>query len=185
MSEGVIPERITGETVKAYKAFVDYCEMGGGRSVPRLWAQYRHLDVTEPAPTKRLRTLKGWSASNGWQARAAEYERRSAEARAVALIAKQIEWKDRAVRDAERLVKWWDHTFGQVEETPKGVSAYQVREMGKLRKEADDLGRRSLDLPNNVTESTIKGTGQGGAVKVEHTGGVQVYIPDNGRNDRD
>ena len=40
MSENVLPERIAGETAKAYQALLDYCLMGAVRSIRQLHAQY-------------------------------------------------------------------------------------------------------------------------------------------------
>lgn len=55
------------EKPEAARAFEDYYAMGEGRSLSALAARYR--SVTEPCPTKRLPTLKEWSARFGWQQR--------------------------------------------------------------------------------------------------------------------
>ncbi len=158
MDEGIIPSRIEGETAKAYRAFVDYCEMGAGRTIRGL----HQLCIEDASRRHRLRTLLGWSSQWHWQDRVAEYERRAAEQREQERQRQRIEWEARTVQDAERIVNWFDERWKQFEQSPKGVTPYQAREMGKLRREADDLGRRSLHLPNSVTESTVKGAGEGG-----------------------
>ena len=166
MSEGVIPERITGETAKAHKGFVDYCEMGAGRSLLKLHRRYTERAL-EPV-TLHLRTLKRWSTEHNWQARVAEYERRAAEQREQERQRQRIEIEQGVIVDGLRMLEWWDTRWQQFEQVPKGITTYDAREMGKLRREVDDLVRRSLGLPNTVTESTVKGTGKGGAVQVEH-----------------
>ena len=55
------------EKPEAARAFEDYYALGEGRSLSALAARYR--SVAEPCPTKRLPTLKEWSARFGWQQR--------------------------------------------------------------------------------------------------------------------
>lgn len=54
---------------KAEEAFLDFVEMGPGRSLEALAAKYR--SCTEPVPTKQVSRLKIWSSRYGWQARLA------------------------------------------------------------------------------------------------------------------
>ena len=185
MSEGVIPARVEGETPKAYSAFVDYCQMGQGRSLSKLHRNYTERIPGDDPPTRHIYTLKRWSTDNYWQERAAEYERRAAEQREQERQRQRIEWEARTVQRAERFEVWLDGRWLMVEQSPKSVTAYQAHDLVKLAKAVDDLGRRSLGLPNAVSESTVKGTGKGGAVKVERSGSVNVYIPENGRDDRE
>jgi len=67
-----------GETAKAYAAFLDYVQMGPGRSLKKLCERYRgqtagEVGVKNP-PTQRLATLETWSTRFQWQARLAAYE---------------------------------------------------------------------------------------------------------------
>lgn len=57
------------ESAKAAQAFRDYVALGADRSLEALATKYR--TSTEPAPTRHLRTLKGWSSEFGWQQRIA------------------------------------------------------------------------------------------------------------------
>lgn len=72
-----IPARIEGETDKAYQAFCDYCAMGAGRSLSKLFAIYQRQndeDTTKPAPSRRWKSITDWSANNDWQIRVRTYD---------------------------------------------------------------------------------------------------------------
>lgn len=66
IQQSATPERANP---KAEQAFLDYVAMGPGRSLEALRDRYQ--SETEPSPTKRLATLKDWSARYHWQARIA------------------------------------------------------------------------------------------------------------------
>lgn len=61
----------------AEAAFNDYVGLGDGRSLRKLHARYQ--DDPNPTPTKRLKTLKEWSARYGWQDRIRQAETEAAE----------------------------------------------------------------------------------------------------------
>jgi hypothetical protein len=171
MGEGVIPSRIEGETPKAYRAFVDYCEMGGGRSLRKLLSLYSAQKVagTYPRiPSTRLPTLKRWSSQNNWQNRVAEYERRAAEAREQYRQQKRLEIEQAVLDDAAEMRRWWAERWGMYQETANAVSTYEVRQLTHMRSDIDDLERRSAGLPHRATESTFKGTGDDGAILVQY-----------------
>jgi hypothetical protein len=66
-------ERQPLDTPKSYAALCDYCAMGPSRSLDTLCERYR--TGTDPAPpTRRLTSLKDWSRSGDWQARARQYD---------------------------------------------------------------------------------------------------------------
>lgn len=67
------------DNANAAAAFDDFVALGDGRSLAKLADQYQ--SDTEPTPTKRLRTLKEWSAKYGWVARIAEAEEHAAESK--------------------------------------------------------------------------------------------------------
>jgi hypothetical protein len=58
------------ETARAKAAWADYLALGPDRSLEKLAERYR--SVAEVVPTRRLNTLKAWSAAFGWQARLEE-----------------------------------------------------------------------------------------------------------------
>lgn len=64
--------QLPNETVKAYTAFLDYVNMGGGRSLRKLQAEYRRQTVARP-PSTRLETLTEWSKTHKWQDRLKAY----------------------------------------------------------------------------------------------------------------
>jgi len=65
-------ERQEGERNKAVQACNDYLRLGPGRSLAKLLRRYQI--GPEAPPTKRLNTLKDWSTSFDWQARAVAYD---------------------------------------------------------------------------------------------------------------
>ena len=75
-------DRRGNERRYAYAAFMGYCMMGPGRSIQALWEHYRRQSASFEAgkvaaqkpPTRRLRTLFGWSSHNDWPERAAAWE---------------------------------------------------------------------------------------------------------------
>lgn len=70
--------RQSGESDNAVVACNDYLRMGIGRSLRKLYENYRQQFASETptttTPTKRLETLFEWSAQFNWQSRAAEYD---------------------------------------------------------------------------------------------------------------
>ena len=56
------------ETPKARKAFSDYYALGPGRSLKKLFEQYRAAPKGS-VPTQRLATINKWSSKWGWQQR--------------------------------------------------------------------------------------------------------------------
>ncbi len=65
----------------AEQAFLDFVEMGHGRSLEKLATEYHAR--TQPVPTKQLSRLKIWSTRYGWQARLGEAISARAEAKLV------------------------------------------------------------------------------------------------------
>lgn len=77
--------RLSGETARAYAAFLDYVKLGDGRSLRRLLEQYQAWHGEKrgqsegkaravSVPTARLATLEGWSTRYRWQERLAAYQ---------------------------------------------------------------------------------------------------------------
>lgn len=78
MSEVVllVGERAERESLRAVQACNDYIRMGAGRSLEKLLNRYLN-DIEsglESPPSKRLSTLREWSAEFGWVARASSYD---------------------------------------------------------------------------------------------------------------
>lgn len=72
MVELLAGERKERENHRAIQACNDYLMMGPGRSLQKLLNRYQI--APETPPTKRIKTLKDWSAQYEWQARAALYD---------------------------------------------------------------------------------------------------------------
>lgn len=64
--------QLPNETVKAYTAFLDYVNMGAGRSIRKLHEEYLRQTVGKP-PTKSKETLEDWSSAHKWQDRLGQY----------------------------------------------------------------------------------------------------------------
>lgn len=64
---------LPNESDNAFRAFADYVAMGAGRSLTALLELYARRSQSDsearPIPTRRIATLKGWSARFQWQAR--------------------------------------------------------------------------------------------------------------------
>lgn len=69
------------ETQRAKQAFEDYFNMGAGRSLRLLTEQYCSYKSADPRPpSRRIATIKTWSATHNWQERVREREFEIAEA---------------------------------------------------------------------------------------------------------
>ncbi len=66
------------ETNKARQAFEDYFQMGPGRSLRKLHAQYQKHPETRPV--KLISTIKNWSSAHGWQERVRQRDQDIADA---------------------------------------------------------------------------------------------------------
>lgn len=84
-------ERQPGETVKAYRAFRTYLELGQGRTLAEAARNLGH---------RNAKTVEAWSRKNGWQARLAAWEDRASK-RADAALMDELEQRTR--RHAELL----------------------------------------------------------------------------------
>ena len=114
MSDGNLWERQSGETAKAYAAFLLYRDLPAiDRSVPA--ARERHQSNTKGT----LRQWKGWSMRNGWVNRAAEHDSDLASRRRERM-AKELE---RAQDDAVVLIR---AALAKVAERIKGMDAEEL-----------------------------------------------------------
>ena len=69
MSPDPLARRPT-DTAKSWWALQDYAAMGAARSLATLADRYR--SSTDPVPTRRLQSLKEWSAAHAWQERVSQ-----------------------------------------------------------------------------------------------------------------
>jgi len=75
------------ESANAYRAFLDFCSMGPGRTIRELLEEYREKaasnrqnaekgrePIHDPPPTRRKATMYGWSSRWNWQERARAWQ---------------------------------------------------------------------------------------------------------------
>ena len=153
MSDGNLWERQSGETAKAYAAFLLYRDLPAiDRSVPA--ARERHQKDTK----RTLRQWKGWSMRNGWVNRAAEHDSDLASRRREH-TAKELE---RSQDDALILIR---AALAKVAERIKGMDAEELA-AGQIPAALRTL----IELEFKVLgyEDRVALTGKdGGPVKVE------------------
>ena len=156
MSDGNLWERQSGETAKAYAAFLLYRDLPAiDRSVPA--ARERHQRDTKGT----LRQWKGWSMRNGWVNRAAEHDSDLASRRREH-TAKEME---RAQDDAVVLIR---AALAKVAERIQGMDAEELA-AGQIPAALRTL--IELELKVLGYEDRVALTGKdGGPVKTELTG---------------
>ena len=147
-------ERQSGETAKAYAAFLLYRDLPAiDRSVPA--ARERHQRDTKGT----LRQWKGWSMRNGWVNRAAEHDSDLASRRRERM-AKELE---RAKDDAVVLIR---AALAKVAERIKGMDAEELA-AGQIPAALRTL--IELELKVLGYEDRVALTGKdGGPVKTQH-----------------
>lgn len=102
----IVGENGRRESKKSYAAFVDYCQMGVGRSLAALFKIYL---ATDYPPTKSFSTLANWSKNFGWVRRAEAFEReQAAQAQAVYEARRQSILETGLAQKHERLCKLYD-----------------------------------------------------------------------------
>jgi hypothetical protein len=194
-------DRQSAESDAAVVACNDYLRMGIGRSLAKLSERYQN--ATDTPPTKRLDTLKEWSAAYGWQLRAKAYDAIAEDDKNV--IRRSVMEEGFAVdyRRVNALNNLAAFLLGEIEETnDKGVHhnvwVPDVKMIGSGDlQETVDIERFNAPLIEQfrkTLDDLAKETG-GRVRKNEHTGRdgkpietthnqVHVYIPDNGRGDQ-
>ena len=201
-ADGALPAAgaaASGEPQKAYAAFLDYCRLGPGRSLAKLLDRYQSASKARPdsapvlPPTKRLATLKGWSARFTWQTRVeawdtaqqaaeqAEWAARRTQIREAdwqagealrALAAQMLDQTPQFLKTTRRLVK------GQHGAADREVITLAL-DQGTLFKAVELASKLQRQAAELVEVQRMEHTGQGGGPIT--TGGVTIYLPDNGR----
>ena len=153
MSDGNLWERQSGETAKAYAAFLLYRGLPAiDRSVPA--ARERHQKDTKGT----LRQWKGWSMRNGWVNRAAEHDSDLA-SRHREHTAKELE---RSQDDALILIR---AALAKVAERIKGMNAGELA-AGQIPAALRTLIELEFKVLGYEDRVALTGKG-GGPVKVE------------------
>jgi DNA-binding transcriptional MerR regulator len=69
----VLPDRLSGESTRAYRAFRYYCEWGPDRSEDRAWREFCKQQGKK-ASARRPGSWSAWSVTNHWVKRAEDYD---------------------------------------------------------------------------------------------------------------
>lgn len=176
-------DRRKGESAKAHAAFIAYCEMGAGRSIRALHAQY----IKQPssnrqaknASSPKLSTLFTWSARHGWPARAEAWDQHERAERARRRTEARRRIEDEGLEDADRLHAEWRRTYDEalaratsiaveagarVDGQPTirvTVDARSVRGLAHARLEIETLRRRALGMPERITQKQAEDANDG------------------------
>lgn len=182
--EEFLPE----ESKAAHSAMLDYLRMGTKRSLRSLHKRYTAQTSSKP-PTTKLNSLTTWSNKFDWVKRAAAYdaEQQAAQDRAVAaarskLIADELadyrkelarfrKVRDRMRVEASEVVdekeevnpKTGAVTITKTVEVTPDLAAHRL--LTKWRSEISALGRRSMGLPERITEQHVDEIDAESAVK--------------------
>lgn len=145
-------QRQEGETKKAYNAFLDYCQLGAGRSIDKLLAAYEaNKDSIQP-PTLFRSTIGKWSRRNRWQARKEVYDQWFKARIDQMQLDKRAEVIDEELADTDRLLAEWQKRWETAQATG-ALSAAQMSLMLKMRRDISDLRRRAVMLADKYTEN--------------------------------
>ena len=152
--------RQKGESTKAHQAYLDYREMGVGRSLRKLQELYTCEDAPhapDNLPTKHITTIERWSSRYDWQTRIIEWEAYlQAEREAAAEKARQDEREKRArllekMRDKVEKQMMFADLSNEV-----GIKAFNA--MTRAFKAYMDMSMKQYnDLPTEKTDLTSGG----------------------------
>jgi len=163
--------RARWETQKANRALKDYIAMGPGRSLSKLHRSYTEGSLKEEAPTRCLRTLKGWSTRYAWQARLARWAELEREG-------EEGEWRDRRKqikRDEweaggkllERAEKMLGYPLAEVIQEDKEGTIFRVQpvrwrqsDVTRFMEAASKLRRLAADMETEKKQVDITSKGE-------------------------
>lgn len=133
------------ESAKAYQAYLDYRDMGDGRSLAKLNNQYGK----KPS---YIRQLQKWSAEHDWQSRIKQFSQEQAEERSAKLQAEIDEMNERHVRLA---IEQQEKATKQIQSLINAES-FGSQAVVQLLKLATDLERLARGAPTEREEITGK-----------------------------
>lgn len=174
---GNLWDKREGESKAAYAALLDYLRMGTKRSLRSLLKRYQEQTSNKP-PTTKFNSLSTWSNRFEWVKRAAAYdeaqeakqEKRIAAARAKLIDDELADYRaERArflkVRAKMHVTDEFISTTEEVDEKTGKVTITKTVEISvdpsahrlltKWRSDISALGRRSLGMPEKITEQHI------------------------------
>lgn len=161
------------ETARSYRAFVDYCQMGAGRSFAKLVAVYKqNMDGKASAarpPTLRVRTLEDWSSQHAWRARVRAYENLRSRAERQAELASIKEMNTRHINFALTMLNLAAtqlQAFSLDRDLRLNVGEVRNLIVEAVRIERDARGAQSVDLANSLKDADDAARGAGGRFRV-------------------
>lgn len=163
-------ERDEKEPNRAIIACNDYLRLGSGRSLEKLCERYRA--ATEAPPTKRVKTLKDWSRTFDWQARAAVYDAAQDAAKTVEIERLRTEG---LAADFER-IRELDEIYRKLKEefADKGLWYTDTKLSAKGDTvDVEVFNKPLLDTMRGVLDDLAKEVG-GRKVEVKHGGSVET-----------
>lgn len=162
-----------GEREKHRQALWDYCQAGFGRSLEKLYHQYKDRAKTglNPPPCIRIQTLKIWSGKYSWERQAQAWDAFLRHWKEAEFLARFNEYRDRMIADsfamsdrARKLMNWpvattkvartEDFTFNgetkQIEvEYVQEPAEWNQRDIALFHREGASLIRQAV--PDEVT----------------------------------
>lgn len=159
------------ETPRAIQACNDYLRMGPGRSLDKLCERYQ--TATEAPPTKRLKTLKGWSSAYGWVERAGLYDAQQEAAKTAEIARLRTEGlaaDHERIRELNEIFQALKEEFGEgtglwYKDTKLSAKGTSVQ--------VDVFNRPLIDSMRGVLDDIAKEVG-GRKVEVKHGGLVET-----------
>lgn len=151
MTDTPLWERQEGETDKAYEAFALYRDMGASRSV---------RDVAQKLG-KSATLISRWSSANNWVERVSAWDDQEDERRRERNAKRQIEVEQNAWKDYSAIRRAIDKRVQTFEAASWAGTVYDISGLLELMRKADDLARRTVGLPDKITESKADITSNG------------------------
>lgn len=162
-----------GETAKSYRAFMDYCNMGAGRSLAKMVQVYQQQNVGNSSasrpPTLRLRTLEDWSSQFSWKARLRVYENLRARAERKAELTNIKEMNTRHVNFALTMLNLAATQLQAFSlDRNLALTVGEVRNLivEAVRIEREARGAHAVDLANTMQDADAAARGAGGRFRV-------------------
>lgn len=134
------------ETDRAYNLFIQYLNMGTGRTLEGL---------AEQSGTK-IDSIKRYNAAHDWGKRASDYDEELLgaiiESRSTIIADNQVQVMDDGLNDYEMLLGEWRKTMRDPETR---MTPTNLNRLIRARKDIDELGRRAVQLPMSYSSHEI------------------------------
>lgn len=149
----------SGESAKAYQAYLDYRDMGVSRSLRKLQEKYSQSTANNP-PSKHLSTIEKWSSKHGWQSRVDEWQQqlaiqREKEAEEARIAERQLRAKLLSVMSANLIACMQTVSPSDIDDLQKLFRNFQIY-MEQSRREHNDLPTERRDLTSDNQAIEVK-----------------------------